>query len=309
MAKSDYESKRRALHQLLGSAAADLDATDSNIRDFREYSEDALLLTDESKELVFKFQQLAGALPSGTKCEPSQEVQELLDSGVDMAGTLAAHSSYMKGQSRDLATAGEQFLWTARINRATSASTSPVISSIGDTLGGEYPSVRAAVEKLGLPTRADRRDDVAAWFTKLGDSLLMEKHSEAHACLLGGKYMSAAHAMREALSHLLDLLAPTEAVQSRPWFKGVSASGPPTQPERVKYAVLGTSPDGAVPEENLTALAELMREAREIYKQLSGEAHRRKGEWARLRTEQYFGIAEQVILQIRDLRQRFFVDE
>jgi len=47
LAKSDYESKRRALQQLLESAAADLDATDSNIRDARKHSEGALLLTDE----------------------------------------------------------------------------------------------------------------------------------------------------------------------------------------------------------------------------------------------------------------------
>jgi hypothetical protein len=301
LGKNEYDEKREHIEVDLDKADSELEQAEARFRRARQDAGRLLTKVQRGRETIQKFQTLITAMPDSSEFTFGDFTMDALNSGENMAGTLASQSCHINRVAGEIADSSEQVFLAAEINESTATATNYMIGTIGWTVEQVYPQMGPVVESLALPTELEVRDDLSAWLGSL-DPLLKSKYLEAHSNYEDEEYMSAAHAMREVLSHILkEVLAPDSKVKAADGWKQEPGTNGPTQRQRIRFVALGSFVDDGVPEEELEAVSRLMDAGREVYQNLSHIAHERLGEWERRRVRDYMAIAESVLSQIKVL--------
>jgi hypothetical protein len=115
-------------------------------------------------------------------------------------------------------------------------------------------------------------------------------------------WAGTAHEIREVLSTILRMLAPDEAVTSRPWYQQDPNTSGPTQKQRVRYILQmrGAGSKERAVAEQVVDLDEMIENlVRATYSRASNAAHRFKNRDEVLRVLRYFDAFAQDLLNLQ----------
>lgn len=201
------------------------------------------------------------------------------------------------------------------LNATTSGSYSTAaLSDIGSVYFDaqrEKPEFKAIEAKYKAPKPIERKNEIANKLNEVSPKLKKMFVSAWQAFLDESKerdIIYSAHAMREVLSEFLNILAPDEKVKCKDWCE--LSNGKPTQPTRVRFAILGNSEHS----ENdffFKPVKELMKQERNLYEKLNRYAHfRREPLPVTYRTdlEIYLATLQNIMESILNMREQFYIE-
>ena len=310
--ESDYLKWKKQAADDVESALDHTRKSKEKYRNIRDQTEEGLRRVKDREENLERLQMFIEAVPDDAKYDPSPEMNDYWGTFINLTEDACRLSEREFEATENVAWSFAQMVGTTTVAGATTASTDAVVYSISEEFSRTYlhdiPALRKATSSFSIPTEQEEGKALA---NRLGaiHTLLGEKLDEAFKAFQDNLWMSAAHAMREALSALGTELAPDEKVMQRLWFKQDPSTDGATQRQRLKYVILGTNDESKVSEEYLDAIEKLTKQGRQIYKSLSAEAHRRKGTWERERVRQFLAIGQNVVKEVLDLRVLFFAEE
>jgi hypothetical protein len=264
--------------------------------------EEAIDKNQEEIDSLKKINRFIQFLPDSEVYEPNQNVKTLMNSGVNITNSMVFHSFNELGLLEITNTNIDFIYGSTAASATTSASVATILSNIGEEICGVFP-LEVPLKELSAPTPFEQKGIIEAWLTSI-DPLLSTKFQEVFNSLTDKNYMSAAHAMREVLSNLEQQLAPDEQIKMVSWYKQEHGTNGPTQRQRIKYSIIGRNQ--GISDIDLQIIETLAEQGRDIYTQLSNEAHRRKGNWDEHLVNSYLSIGESIIKQIMELRKKFF---
>ena len=169
----------------------------------------------------------------------------------------------------------------------------------------DNPELAQPLQKLRNPSLRQTRDQLLQRLESI-DQRIAGKIRDAwdhwEDTSIEEPHMAAAHAMREAFSHLLDVLAPNDLVIKAPWWKQDpnAQPGQATRRQRVRFAIAGERDDTQIPEKIIDAIEQSQKEAVKLYNHLSKLSHPRQ---RRVLTETIIDIYQRMMLDILRLRE------
>lgn len=300
----EYMKMKKRMEQDLNFAICNIERSQCDLLNIREAAGETVNKLQTEKEKLGKMLQLVYSFPSDSDCIPVGEIDVLMPSGSTVANLIARHSHSKSVDIRNTASSLTQIQKNNIMATSTLAPMEIIFLSIGEAISDKHPPVKKFLQDYKIITRAEKRKQIENWLESI-DILLSQKFKEAFVSFTDKKYMSAAHAMRETLSHLEHILAPDDRIKLTDWYFEEPGLGGPTQRQRIKYSILGHS-QNKIDEKDLDRIEVLSKEGRDIYTKLSVEAHRRTETWEEKHVRSYLSIAESIIEQIMVLREQFF---
>jgi len=303
----EYKSKKHKIKQDVERAIEIVSESEQKLRDVKDLADKSLIQVQDQKEKLGKMDVFINKMPESPHYTPSRSIHGHMDTLSNLMG------SYVQSANRELFIINNALGNMSGTYASTTVasgwidSSNNVIFSIAREISPSYPQMRESLRAFTEPTENEEKDKIERLLRSI-DSLLADKFREAFSTFSDGKFMSAAHAMRDVLSALAQKLAPDEKVMKMPWYRKELETKGPTQRQRFKYAIIGQSSENEIGEEEIEAIDRLTNEGRKIYDKLSSEAHRRKGNWESERVRHYLSIGQNVIKEILLLREKFFTE-
>ncbi len=303
----EYQRKKDNIKQDVERAIETVRESEQKLREVKDLADKSLIQVQDQKEKLGKMDVFINKMPESSHYTPSTAIHGHMDTLSNLIG------SYAQSADRQLFVINNTLGHMSGTYASTTVtsgwidSSNNVIFSIAGEISPSYPQMRESLRAFTEPTENEEKDNIERLLRSI-DSLLADKFREAFSTFSDGKFMSAAHAMRDVLSDLAQKLAPDEKVMKMPWYKKEPETRGPTQRQRFKYAIIGKSSENEIGEEEIEAIDRLANEGRKIYNKLSSEAHRRKGNWERERVRHYLSIGQNVIKEILLLREKFFTE-
>lgn len=306
MDNPEYKKIKEQLKREIEETSENLFKSEKEILATKKTSEEALKETQKQKEYTKYMQDFVENMPDAEEYSPTPEQTGLIESGSRLVKMMTDHSRTQFKDTQEVRLNMDRISGNYLVGTTVSSSAASSFYSIGETMADTYPLMKGIIANYSLPSRFEKREKIENWLKGL-NSLIYDKFKESFNSFIDREYMSATHAMREALSHLEDALAPEEELKKMPWYEPDTVTKKPTQRQRIKYAIIGSSSEEELAEKNLETIAKLMDEGRDIYSKLSKEAHRRKEKYDENIVDNYLFIAENIIEGIMKLREKYFI--
>ncbi|MBI5376089.1 MAG: hypothetical protein HZA77_11685 [Candidatus Schekmanbacteria bacterium] len=307
MDNSEYDKTKENMRQALDETYTQVDRSEKKVFEFRSDANDMLEVLNQKKELINRMRLVVNNLPNSNAFSMTRDISDAIESGSRLITGLRDHSNNQYKSIENIAERIDLFSGTLVVGNSSARSADSTVCYIGKVISDVCPAMNNILTTYIQPTASENRNNIEEWLKKI-EPLLEQKFKEAFQNMIDKKFMSAAHAMRETLSHLEMCLAPDEKVNKMSWYIPETSTNKPTQKQRIKYAVIGDNSHDNFNEFDLDAIERLMDEGRDIYNKLSGEGHRREGTWEEEKVNNYLSIGENVIRAIMELRERFYVE-
>lgn len=301
LGNDDHDTRLNRIKANARGAIEDVEASENYIRDLRTLTGPVLGQLAEEKERLNKAYEFINSWASTSDAwtiAESMPFLEHLDVSMQITreDTRRQSDTWQRAQHNVI----EAAVSTSMVSGSTFVTESLVLS-VGEALSSVDNRIRTSLEVFQQPSVHRKRQRIKESLTAV-DRLMSTKYEEAHSAFDEGRYMSAAHAMREVLSSLGHALGPDDQVVSAEWYKSEAGQTNPTQAQRIKYSIIGKRLHPALTPDVLNRVDELSGEARRIYKSLSQEAHRRERVWERESVRRYLATSDAILWQVFELR-------